>query len=103
MCRSLSRIAVAALACVVCPNVVAAAPTELLIGNPPDAAEPRLNLQEFQAKKPRPLFLVIGTPYEIWSGMGTYVHTAVYRGSSRSIGWAPSWSCTSTSSARRRS
>jgi uncharacterized protein YfaS (alpha-2-macroglobulin family) len=49
----------------------------LLIGNPP-ASTDRLNLSEVNKAKPTPLFVVVDTPYEIWSGQGTYLHVAVY-------------------------
>lgn len=52
---------------------------DVLLGSPPPRGAPRLNLKALAKRKPGPLYVVIDTPYEIWSGMGSYVHVAVYR------------------------
>src|SRR5687768_12313315 len=53
--------------------------SKVLIGAECAAGEPKLDLKALGAKKPKPLFVVIDTPYEIWSGMGSYVHVVAYR------------------------
>src|SRR5687767_10374120 len=67
-----------ALAAFVVALPASAAPS-VVIGQPPPADAPPLDLKALKEKKAEPLLVVIDTPYEIWSGQGTLVHVAAYK------------------------
>src|SRR5262245_48505325 len=59
-------------------SFAAAVPAPLL-GLPAPEGAPAFDAKAVAAKAPKPLFIVIDSPYEIFSGMGSYLHAAVYR------------------------